>query len=65
MMDLIALIKPSTTPLIVSHAPDQSPLIACITALMIPSTVLIAVSTIVLMTVQTVSMTSWIFDQAA
>ena len=47
----------SPIPLIDSQAPDQSPLMICITVLMIPKTTLIAVSTTVLLLSHTVGIT--------
>ena len=47
----------SAIPLMDSQAPDQSPLMICITVLMIPNTTLMAVSTTVLMVSQTVEIT--------
>ena len=53
------------TAFIVSHAPDQSPVITCMIALIIPKTRLIAVSTTCLMISQAVLMISFMFSHAA
>ena len=62
--DLIPSHTRAATPFIVSHAPDQSPLINCITALIIPSTALIAVEITSLMASQAVVIMIFIDSQA-